>query len=54
MPPFFLGAHDEVAVSSFSRLLILAPNNGLGHLGVGTKALQEGRFKDAIQDLQQG
>ncbi|CAG00393.1 unnamed protein product [Tetraodon nigroviridis] len=48
------GAQDEVAVSCFSRLLNMAPNSGLGHLGLGTKALQEGRFKDAIKDLQQG
>uniref|UniRef100_A0A8C9Y6E9 SKI3 subunit of superkiller complex n=1 Tax=Sander lucioperca TaxID=283035 RepID=A0A8C9Y6E9_SANLU len=27
---------------------------GLGHLGLGTKALQEGRFKDATKDLAQG
>uniref|UniRef100_A0A8D0CWE5 SKI3 subunit of superkiller complex n=1 Tax=Sander lucioperca TaxID=283035 RepID=A0A8D0CWE5_SANLU len=38
----------------FSRLLDLAPNSGLGHLGLGTKALQEGRFKDATKDLAQG
>ncbi|XP_011614358.2 tetratricopeptide repeat protein 37 isoform X1 [Takifugu rubripes] len=48
------GAQDEVAVSCFSRLLNLAPNSGLGHLGLGTKALHEGRFKDAIKELQQG
>uniref|UniRef100_A0A671Y1A5 SKI3 subunit of superkiller complex n=1 Tax=Sparus aurata TaxID=8175 RepID=A0A671Y1A5_SPAAU len=40
--------------SSFSRLLDLAPSSGLGHLGLGTKALQEGRYKDAIKDLAQG
>uniref|UniRef100_A0A8C3AUP9 SKI3 subunit of superkiller complex n=1 Tax=Cyclopterus lumpus TaxID=8103 RepID=A0A8C3AUP9_CYCLU len=50
----FEGVQNEGAVSCFSRLLDLAPNSGLGHLGLGTKALQEGRFKDAIQDLTQG
>lgn len=48
------GVQDEDAVSCFSRLLDLAPNSGLGHLGLGTKALQEGRFKDAIKNLAQG
>uniref|UniRef100_A0A3Q2QUL0 SKI3 subunit of superkiller complex n=1 Tax=Fundulus heteroclitus TaxID=8078 RepID=A0A3Q2QUL0_FUNHE len=38
---------DEDAVSCFSRLLELAPNSGLGHLGLGTKALLEGRYKEA-------
>uniref|UniRef100_A0A8C9Y4R4 SKI3 subunit of superkiller complex n=1 Tax=Sander lucioperca TaxID=283035 RepID=A0A8C9Y4R4_SANLU len=37
------GVQDEDAVGCFSRLLDLAPNSGLGHLGLGTKALQEGR-----------
>lgn len=48
------GVQNEDAVSCFSRLLHLAPNSGLGHLGLGTKALQEGRFKDAIKGLAQG
>ncbi|XP_056274743.1 tetratricopeptide repeat protein 37 isoform X2 [Pseudoliparis swirei] len=48
------GVQNEDAVSCFSRLLDLAPDSGLGHLGLGTKALQEGRFKDAVQDLAQG
>ncbi|XP_034451179.1 tetratricopeptide repeat protein 37 [Hippoglossus hippoglossus] len=41
-------------ISCFSRLLDLAPNSGLGHLGLGTKALQEGRYTDAIKELSQG
>ncbi|XP_017272832.1 tetratricopeptide repeat protein 37 isoform X2 [Kryptolebias marmoratus] len=45
---------DEDAVSCFSRLLELAPNSGLGRLGLGTKALGEGRYKDAVDDLKQG
>uniref|UniRef100_A0A4W6G997 SKI3 subunit of superkiller complex n=1 Tax=Lates calcarifer TaxID=8187 RepID=A0A4W6G997_LATCA len=49
-----LGILNEDTVSCFSRLLDLAPNCGLGHLGLGTKALQEGRYKDAIKDLAQG
>ncbi|XP_028270301.1 tetratricopeptide repeat protein 37 [Parambassis ranga] len=48
------GNTHEEAVSCFSRLLDLAPNNGLGHLGLGTKALQEGKYEDAIKDLAQG
>lgn len=50
----FEGVQHEDAVSCFSRLLDLAPNNGLGLLGLGTKALQEGRYKEAIKDLEQG
>ncbi|XP_042343628.1 tetratricopeptide repeat protein 37 isoform X2 [Plectropomus leopardus] len=48
------GVQNEEAVGCFSRLLDLSPDSGLGHLGRGTKALQEGRFKDAIKDLAQG
>uniref|UniRef100_A0AAQ5XKD2 Tetratricopeptide repeat domain 37 n=1 Tax=Amphiprion ocellaris TaxID=80972 RepID=A0AAQ5XKD2_AMPOC len=48
------GYLDEDAVSSFTKLLDLTPNNGLGHLGLGTKALQERRYQDAIKDLSQG
>lgn len=51
---FFEGAQHEDAISCFSRLLDLAPKSGLGHLGLGTKALQEGKFKDAIKYLEQG
>ena len=50
----FEGVQDEDAVRCFSRLVDLSPSSGLGHLGLGTKALQEGRFKDAIKDLAQG
>ncbi|XP_055367212.1 tetratricopeptide repeat protein 37 isoform X2 [Betta splendens] len=42
------------AVSFFSRLLDLAPNNSLGHMGLGTIALHEGRYKEAIAELTQG
>ncbi|XP_061584934.1 tetratricopeptide repeat protein 37 [Cololabis saira] len=48
------GSVDEDAVTCFSRLLDLAPNCGLGHLGLGTKALQEGKYKDAVNNLEQG
>nr|XP_046243032.1 tetratricopeptide repeat protein 37 isoform X2 [Scatophagus argus] len=48
------GVQSEDAVSCFSRLLDLDPNSGLGHMGLGTKAVQEGRYKDAIKDLEQG
>lgn len=51
---FFEGAQHDDAVSCFSRLLDLAPGSGLGHLGLGTKALQEGRYKDAVEKLKQG
>lgn len=49
-----VGILNEDAVSFFSRLLDRAPDSGLGHLGLGTKALQEGRYEDAIKDLAQG
>lgn len=45
---------SEDAVSCFSRLLDLAPNNGLARMGLGTKALHEGRYKEAITELTQG
>lgn len=48
------GILNDDAISCFSRLLDLAPDCGLGHLGLGTKALQEGRYKDAIKDLAHG
>ncbi|XP_070689878.1 tetratricopeptide repeat protein 37 [Pempheris klunzingeri] len=48
------GFQNEDAVSCFSRLLDLVPDSGLGHLGLGTKALEEGRYKDAIKSLAQG
>lgn len=50
----YTGALNENTISSFSCLLDLVPGSGLGHLGLGTKALQEGRYKDAIKDLSQG
>lgn len=50
----FEGVQHEDAVSCFSRLLELDHNSGLGLLGLGTKALQEGRYKEAIKDLEQG
>ncbi|KAM9392610.1 superkiller complex protein 3 [Pholidichthys leucotaenia] len=48
------GNFEEDAISSFSRLLDLAPKKGLGHLGLGTKALRDERYKDAIDELTQG
>uniref|UniRef100_A0AAX7SR85 Tetratricopeptide repeat domain 37 n=1 Tax=Astatotilapia calliptera TaxID=8154 RepID=A0AAX7SR85_ASTCA len=48
------GNFNEEAVSSFSRLMDLVPDSGLGHLCLGTKTLLEGRYKDAIDDLTQG
>ncbi|XP_061673335.1 tetratricopeptide repeat protein 37 [Syngnathoides biaculeatus] len=48
------GVQNEETVNCFSRLHNLAPDNSLCNLGFGTKALQEGRYKDAIKDLDQG
>lgn len=48
------GNFNEDAVSCFSCLMDLVPGSGLGHLCLGTKALLEGRYKDAIDDLTQG
>ena len=50
----FEGILIDDTISCFSRLLDLAPDSGLGHLGLGTKALQEGRYTDAIKDLSKG
>ncbi|XP_049619613.1 tetratricopeptide repeat protein 37 [Syngnathus scovelli] len=48
------GVSSEEADSCFSRLRDLAPGNAWCDLGFGMKALQEGRYKDAIKDLAQG
>jgi len=32
----------------------MAPNSGLARVGLGTKALQEGKYQDAIRNLAQG
>ncbi|KAM4576471.1 tetratricopeptide repeat protein 37 [Odontesthes bonariensis] len=48
------GNMDDYAVSCFSQLLDLVPNSGVGHLGLGTKALQEGRYNESINELAQG
>ncbi|KAM4615710.1 tetratricopeptide repeat protein 37 [Polymixia lowei] len=48
------GVQSEDAGSCFTRLLELAPGNGLGYVGLGTKALQEGKYEDAIKNLAQG
>lgn len=49
-----IGNIDEEAVKCFSQLLDVAPNNGLGYLGLGTKDLQEGKYTDAITKLEKG
>ncbi|KAG7258910.1 hypothetical protein CRUP_034671 [Coryphaenoides rupestris] len=45
---------SEEASDCFSRLLEMAPNSGLARVGLGTKALQEGKYQDAIRNLAQG
>uniref|UniRef100_A0A8C5A4V2 SKI3 subunit of superkiller complex n=1 Tax=Gadus morhua TaxID=8049 RepID=A0A8C5A4V2_GADMO len=37
----------EEAGSCFSQLLEMSPNNGLAHVGMGTKLLQEGKYLEA-------
>ncbi|CAL8250745.1 unnamed protein product [Boreogadus saida] len=44
----------EEAGSCFSQLLEMSPNNGLAHVGMGTKLLQEGKYLEAIRSLAQG
>ncbi|XP_051923327.1 tetratricopeptide repeat protein 37 [Hippocampus zosterae] len=48
------GVQSEEAVNCLSRLRNLVPDNAWCDLGFGTKALQEGRYNDAIKDLAQG
>lgn len=48
------GLENKGDLGVFSRLLEVDPQNGLGRLGMGTRAFQEGRYKDAITDLSQG
>lgn len=45
---------SEEAGSCFSRLLELSPSNGLAQVGLGTKALLEGKYEDAIIQLAPG
>uniref|UniRef100_A0A674DBP4 SKI3 subunit of superkiller complex n=1 Tax=Salmo trutta TaxID=8032 RepID=A0A674DBP4_SALTR len=63
-PLEILGAHHlksgkksltyEDAGRCFSRLLELDPDSGLGHLGLGIRALEEGKCDDSIKYLAQG
>uniref|UniRef100_A0A8C8DD58 Tetratricopeptide repeat domain 37 n=1 Tax=Oncorhynchus tshawytscha TaxID=74940 RepID=A0A8C8DD58_ONCTS len=63
-PLEILGAHHlksgkksltyENAGRCFSRLLELDPDSGLGHLGLGIRALEEGKCDDSIKYLAQG
>ncbi|XP_045562596.1 tetratricopeptide repeat protein 37 [Salmo salar] len=60
-PLEILGAHhlksgvcSEDAGRCFSRLLELDPDSGLGHLGLGIRALEEGKCDDSIKYLAQG
>uniref|UniRef100_A0A8C7CBH3 SKI3 subunit of superkiller complex n=1 Tax=Oncorhynchus kisutch TaxID=8019 RepID=A0A8C7CBH3_ONCKI len=45
---------SEDAGRCFSRLLELDPDSGLGHLGLGIRALEEGKCDDSIKYLAQG
>lgn len=49
-----LGVCSEDAGRCFSRLLELDPDSGLGHLGLGIRALEEGKCDDSIKYLAQG
>lgn len=48
------GVLSEDAGRSFSKLLELDPTSGIGHLGLGMTALEEGKCEDAIKNLAQG
>lgn len=48
------GILNDEAVSCFTRLHDVNPNSGLAYLGLGTKALHEEKYKDAITNLVQG
>ncbi|XP_029916395.1 tetratricopeptide repeat protein 37 isoform X2 [Myripristis murdjan] len=48
------GVQSEDAANCFSRLLERVPDSELGHLGLGMKALQEGKYEDAIKNLERG
>lgn len=50
----FAGVQSEDAANCFSRLLERVPDSELGHLGLGMKALQEGKYEDAIKNLERG
>ncbi|XP_067087344.1 superkiller complex protein 3 [Osmerus mordax] len=48
------GVLGEDAGRWFDRLSELDPGSGLGHLGVGIRALEEGKCEDAVKSLAQG
>ncbi|XP_062310352.1 superkiller complex protein 3 [Osmerus eperlanus] len=48
------GVLGEDAGRWFDRLSELDPGSGLGHLGVGIRALEEGKCEDAVKNLAQG
>ncbi|KAJ8006135.1 hypothetical protein DPEC_G00125100 [Dallia pectoralis] len=48
------GICSEDASHCFSRLMELDPDSGLGHFGLGIRALGEGKCEDAIRYLAQG
>ncbi|MFT7813636.1 tetratricopeptide repeat protein 37 isoform X1 [Arapaima gigas] len=45
---------SDEADRCFTRLLDLDENNGLGHIGFGVRALEEGKYEEAIKRLAQG
>ncbi|KAJ8380559.1 hypothetical protein SKAU_G00013370 [Synaphobranchus kaupii] len=48
------GVCGEEAAYCFSRLLDLDAHNGLGHVGQGMQALEEGKYEEAVKSLAAG
>ncbi|XP_051518689.1 tetratricopeptide repeat protein 37 [Myxocyprinus asiaticus] len=48
------GNCSEEAISCFSRLSELDPNNSLAQFGIGIKALQDKKYEDAIKNISLG
>ncbi|XP_064152615.1 tetratricopeptide repeat protein 37 [Anguilla rostrata] len=48
------GVCSEEAGGCFARLLELDADSGLAHIGLGAKALEEGRYEEAVRSLAAG
>uniref|UniRef100_A0A8C9TSJ3 SKI3 subunit of superkiller complex n=1 Tax=Scleropages formosus TaxID=113540 RepID=A0A8C9TSJ3_SCLFO len=51
---WYLKTSDDEAARCFTQLLDLDENSGLGRIGFGVRALEEGKYEEAIKHLAQG
>lgn len=48
------GVCTEGAARCFARLLEMDADSGPAHIGLGVKALEEGRYEEAVRNLATG